>query len=703
MMIGTAGHIDHGKTSLVRALTGVDTDRLPEEKQRGMSIELGFAFMPAADGDGQIGFIDVPGHEKLLHTMIAGATGIDFGLLLVAADDGVMPQTQEHLAVLSLLGIGCGAVALTKIDRVEPERVQQVQAEIEALLADSSLAGASVWPVSAVSGEGIDALRAYLQHEAQALRGSPQEAVDARSASSGSSTQTQQTQTQSQNQTQIQSPRRSADTDMGHGTLADAPPARPVKGFRLAMDRVFSLDGVGTVVTGTVHAGEVRVGDVLQQQPGDTQEIRVRSLHAQNTPTQRAYAGQRCAIGLAGIERDALERGHWLTQRGLDSVSDRFDVELQLWKAESKALRSGTRVHLHLGTTQCTASVALLDRDVLAPGQRGLVQLVLSRPLAGWHGDRLILRDASGQRILAGGRILDSRAPARYRRTPQRLHVLAALQQQGLRAQLAALLPAVGQLGLDLRQWQQTLGLADVAVLDELLSASPSPSLAHRRLGEHFVMAEGAFQALRADILKTLADYHEQATDEIGPDVARLRRLSRCRLDDAHWRALLDQLAGAHDLVISGAFVHLPDHGTELAARDEAVLLRVLPLMQQAGAQGAWLRDMAEALHETPANLRVSLARLARSGRIHQVIRDLYLDADTVTGLAAIVRRLGAAEGQDPKRPLLTVADFRDASGLGRKRAVQLMEFFDRIGLCRRVGDQHVIRLDSRIFLDDTP
>ncbi|MBN8557521.1 MAG: selenocysteine-specific translation elongation factor, partial [Burkholderiales bacterium] len=245
MIVGTAGHIDHGKTTLVRALTGVDTDRLPEEKQRGISIELGYAFLDAPDGQ-RIGFIDVPGHERLVHTMVAGASGIDFALLLVAADDGPMPQTLEHLAVLSLLGIARGAVAITKTDRATPERVQAVQAEVAALLHGTALAGAPIVAVSAHSGAGIDALRALLFEAARAGQSSAGGRFDS-------------------------------------------------EAFRLAIDRAFSLQGTGTVVTGTIHAGTVRVGDELTIVPGRLR-ARVRSLHAQNRAVEQAHAGQRCAV-----------------------------------------------------------------------------------------------------------------------------------------------------------------------------------------------------------------------------------------------------------------------------------------------------------------------------------------------------------------------------------------------------------------------
>ena len=745
MMIGTAGHIDHGKTSLVRALTGTDTDRLPEEKKRGMSIELGYAFLAPSDdgpavGEGSvasaatagqtkvvpafglprepIAFIDVPGHEKLLHTMISGATGIDFALLLVAADDGVMPQTREHLAVLSLLGIDRGVVAITKIDRVDEARVQEVTQQVTALLVDTPLAHAPIIPVSATRGDGVAELRQLLRAEAARLDAA--HGADRTADPHGSES----------------SVRAAAATEPAGTTAestANTTAALPAQaGFRLAIDRVFSLDGVGTVATGTVHAGRVQVGDVLQQLPDGPKELRVRSLHAQNRSTDGAHAGQRCAINLAGVERDQLQRGHWLAQPGIASVSDRLDVELHLWHAEPRAIRSGTRVHVHLGTTASPAAVAVLDADTLAPGSTGLAQLVLPQPLAAWHGDRLILRDAAGQRIIGGGRVLDSRAPVRYRRTPQRLQLLQALQRPALRDRLAGLLEACEH-GVDLRQWQQVFGLTSVSAFDASLQTLP-----HRRLAGDFIIGEPAWQHLRRTVLDTLAVYHQNATDEIGPDAARLRRLARLRMDDAHWRLLLDALVKEGSVAQSGAFVHLPEHGSQLAARDETLLQRLTPHLMEAGAQGAWVRDLAEHIGEPAANLRPAMARLARSGLLYQVVKDLYLDAATAARLAALVRQLALADkepaesdqaevqqaseqpaegtpGAEPGRrharaslkptgqggnalPILKVAEFRDASGLGRKRAVQMLEFFDRIGLCRRVGDTHVLRLESEVF-----
>ena len=859
MMIGTAGHIDHGKTSLVRALTGTDTDRLPEEKKRGMSIELGFAFLedgkagPERDarisGKVRIGFIDVPGHEKLLHTMIAGATGIDFALLVVAADDGVMPQTREHLAVLSLLGVRRGIVALTKTDRVDAARVAEATADITALLAPTPLADARIVPVSTVTGAGIDELRHWLVAEARCMAygGTPMPWIpplppgmrftDRRFVVTPSADVQSVEKENAETEAAEADPVEVDPVEVENAAAPNPAAGESAYGFRLAIDRAFTLDGVGTVVTGTVHGGQVQVGDVLMQMPVGPDGLRVRSLHAQNRSTGTAHTGQRCAINLAGVERDVLQRGHWVAQPGIVSVSDRLDVELTLWHEEPRALRSGTRVHVHLGTTASPAAAAVLDGDVsvpaldegapsavgghegagkglavpedadagqgagagrdagaglgghaaadrevseaagmpadtLAPGRTGLVQLVLPQPLAAWHGDRLIVRDAAGQRIIGGGRVLTSLAPVRYRRTPQRLALLRVLQRPALVDRLAGLL-TVSDEGVDLAQWQRVFGLSSVAVFDALLAghemsatggaAAPVTQtvlLRHRRLSGTFVIGEAAWQRLSASVLQTLAHYHETATEEIGPDAARLRRLVRLRLDDAHWRLVLDALAKAGCIALSGAFVHLPEHGTELAARDQTLLERLMPRLMEADVQGAWVRDLAEAVGEQPTALRPAMARLARGGYIYPVVKDLYITAATAAKLAAIVRRLAqenvqphvvsasstpmptfaptsttmstpaptaasapsstsgrpdhvpttgmAEEGQGASRlapgqpghgqPVLTVAAFRDASGLGRKRAVQVLEFFDRIGLCRRVGDTHILRTESLLF-----
>jgi selenocysteine-specific elongation factor len=370
VIVATAGHVDHGKTSLVRALTGVDTDRLPEEKRRGMTIDLGFAYSKA------LGFVDVPGHERFIHNMLCGVAGIDFVLFVVAADDGPMPQTREHLAILDLLGVARGAVALTKIDRVPPERIHEVKAQIEALLAPTLLAGAPLYPVSSLQGDGLAELARHLE-EASAKT-----------------------------------------TERKTGA-----------NFRLSVDRCFTVAGAGLVVTGTAMSGEVSLGDEVQVLLLDS-KARVRSIHAHNAPAQRGRAGQRLALNLAGLDAKArIARGDWIVRGAVPAPVSRFDARLKTLEP----LKHWTPVHVHLGAADVLGRVALLDDSAR-------VQLVLERPLGALHGDRFIVRDASARRTLGGGSVIDVFPRARGRAKPERLAHLAAMELEDDDAALGALL-----------------------------------------------------------------------------------------------------------------------------------------------------------------------------------------------------------------------------------------------------------------------
>ena len=631
MIIGTAGHIDHGKTTLVRALTGVDTDRLPEEKRRGISIELGYAYLHAPDGV-SLGFVDVPGHERLLHTMLAGATGIDHALLVVAADDGVMPQTREHFAVVALLGVRSATVAITKIDRIDAgvreARLAEVRAGIAALLAPTPLAGAPMLAVSATTGEGIEALRERLLDVARQER--------------------------------------AREDDLA---------------FRLAVDRSFSLSGVGTVVTGTVFSGTVRIGDELRIAPGN-RTVRVRGIHAQNQQAESAHAGQRCALALAGIGKDEVHRGEWICAQSVALASARIDVLLTLWPDEAKPLRSGATVHAHLGASDVMASVALLDRDALAPGETALAQLVLREPVGAWHGDRGVLRDASATRTVAGVHVLDPFAPVRYRRTPERLRTLAAWAIDDRAARVAALLHNA-PMGIDTAHVVRALSLADEEAL-------PLPADAVR-IG-HTAIARSHLGALEEQIAERLADFHRTAPDEVGPDARRLKRLAGPRSDDALWRHALDELVARGTLVRSDTWLHLPDHAARLNEAEQKLAQKLLPRLADGGFDPPWVRDLAKDCAASEAMVRQTLASLARRGETFQVVKDLYYPLATVERLAAIARDcLDGPEG-------LEAASFRDATGLGRKRAIQLLEFFDRVGYTRRVKDTHLLRPDTSLF-----
>ncbi|MEO8331394.1 MAG: selenocysteine-specific translation elongation factor [Gallionella sp.] len=632
MIIGTAGHIDHGKTSLVKALTGVDADRLKEEKARGITIDLGYAYTPLPNGE-ILGFVDVPGHEKLIHNMLAGATGIDFVLLVIAADDGPMPQTREHLAILDLLGLNRGAVALTKIDRVTPERVATAIAEIQSLLSSTGLAHSPVFPLSVISGQGVPELRAHLEQAA------------------------------------IELPMRAA---AGH--------------FRLAVDRSFTLAGTGTVVTGTVHSGEVRIGDKLVVSPAGI-EVRVRGIHAQNHPSESGRAGQRCALNLAGaqFEKDDVHRGDWLLETPIHAPVLRFDAHCQVLASEPKALKHWTPVHLHVGASDVSARVAVLEGEAIAPGGTALIQIITDKPICILNGDRFILRDQSATRTLGGGRALDPFPPARNRRTPARIAALRAMQENNPGRALKLALEDSPN-GVDLtrfslgRNIRQEEAQALWQSLPMQVIATPSATVG---------FAPARWTALKQAIMDRLATEHQQAQDSLGPDRARLYRMTLPELARPVFSALLDELLSAGQIAQSGPWLHLPEHKVTLTPAEEKLWQRILPMLQAEPFQPPRVRDIALDLGMTEIVVRILLRSVARVGDVYLVANDHYYTKDAVEKLSAIIKDL--AEKNDSVR----AAEFRDRIGVGRKLAIQILEFFDRIGYTRRTGDEHRLRQEN--------
>jgi len=629
MIIGTAGHIDHGKTTLVRALTGVDTDRLKEEKVRGISIELGYAYTPLENGE-VLGFIDVPGHERLVHTMVAGACGIDFALLVVAADDGVMPQTREHVAILELLGVSRGAVAVTKIDRVARQRLGEVDAQVKGLLGLTALSAAPLFALDATAADhpGTTALRDHLHQMAAQTR------------------------------------------------------ARSHQGlFRLAVDRVFTLAGHGTIVTGTVFSGQVRTGDTVAVMPvGLT--ARVRSIHAQNRAADVGRAGERCALNLAALDKSAIRRGDWLADPRALAPSTRIDVRLTLLADSGAHLESWSPLHVHLGTTHRLAHMVPLQSPGPSAGESARVQLVFDTPICAMPGDRLIVRDAQGRHTLGGGSVLDPCAPARRRRSPERLGFLAALERMLAGEDLTSLLQQA-RFGVPISQLVRLTGCTP----DRL--PLPCAALAIAAGGEHFALLPARWQALREGALSALRRFHADVPDEPGPDVGRLRRIALPDMPAALWRALVDELARERLLHLSGAWLHLPEHSVTLSASDQTLAHKLQPLIAAGRFDPPWVRELAARVHEPEDRVREVLRKQVTQGGVYQVVRDLFYDHERIAELAEIV---GAATREHGG---VNAARFRDPLGLGRKRAIQILEFFDRVGYTRRVRDARVLRPDS--------
>lgn len=630
MIIGTAGHIDHGKTTLVRALTGVDTDRLKQEKERGISIELGYAYTPLPEGE-VLGFIDVPGHERLVHTMVAGACGIDFALLVVAADDGIMPQTREHLAILELLGIARGAVALTKADRVTGERLEEVRAGIAALLEHTALSGSPIFPVNATAADDPGTLR---------LRHHLHEAASGRAA---------------------------------------RPDARL---FRLAVDRVFTLAGHGTVVTGTVFAGQVSIGDIVHVMPAG-KAVRVRSLHAQNRAVDTGRAGQRCALNLAGIRTSAISRGDWLAAPELLGSSTRIDVSLRLLAGSPlRSLTAWSPVHVHLGTMHRVAHVVLLQSQELLPGESSRIQLVFDSPVCAMPGDRFIVRDAQAAHTVGGGMVLDPFAPERRRRSAERLRRLDALERLAAAGDIAPLLEQAAH-GLTMTDLVRLTGLPRQRL------ALPSGVVTVDSEHERHVMRLERWSDLRERALAALGEFHRQFPDEPGVDVGRLRRIAVADLPEPLWRVLIGQLVSEQLVRRSGPWLRQPDHAVTLSAQDQALAGKLQPLIAAGRFDPPWVRDLSALTREPEHRVREVLGKAVRQGLVYQVVHDLFYDRECVGELASIAGKLALEDGA------VSAARYRDAIGLGRKRTVQILEFFDRIGYTRRVRDLHVLRPDS--------
>ena len=627
MIVGTAGHIDHGKTALIKALTGVDADRLKEEKARGITIDLGYAYYPLPN-DEVLGFVDVPGHERFVHNMLAGATGIDFVLLVVAVDDGVMPQTREHLEIVDLLGVKHGAVALTKIDRVEPARVAAARVEIETLLRGTALAGSPVFALSSVTGAGVPALCAHLE-------------------------------------------------------AAAAPPPGAADGcFRLAVDRCFTLAGSGTVVTGTVFAGSVRVGDRLRVSPSG-RETRVRSLHAQNREAERGVAGQRCALSLAGVEKKDIARGDWIVEPSAHAPTARFDASLRLAPSAARALKHWTPVHVHLGAADVMGRVSLLHDTAIEPGAAGHAQIVLDRPVGALHGDRFILRDQSAQRTLAGGAVLDPFAPARKVRTPARLAVLAALERPTTSAALQQFLndaPA----GVDLSWFARSFNLRAEAA-ESLYREVPMVAVNVAGVGR-FGFAPPRWETMQQEVLAELATGHARAPELLGLEGRRLRRLATPDLPWEVFVVLIDQLLAGQRVARHGPWLHLPSHRITLTGAEEKLWRAVAPLLRATPFQPPWVRDIALTLAAPEPQVRSLLQRVTMLGDTYEVMRDRFFAREAIVELARIVSEL--AEGD----VAVTAAEFRDRIGTGRKLAIRILEYFDKTGFSRRVGDAHRVR-----------
>ena len=634
VIMGTAGHIDHGKTTLVKALTGIDCDRLAEEKKRGITIELGFAFMdlpPGKAGPRRLGVVDVPGHERFVKNMVAGAAGIDFVVLVIAADEGIMPQTREHLEICSLLGITTGVVALTKIDMVEPDWLMMVEEEVAAYLKGSFLEGAPIMPVSAHTGQGLAELKAELAKLAESYE-----------------------------------PHRRSDL------------------FRLPVDRVFTMKGYGTVVTGTLVSGKVKVGEDVTVYPGGLSS-KVRTLQSHGAQVEEVAAGSRTAVNLSGLEVEELSRGDVLARPGSLFPSLSWDVELTCLKSSPRSIKHRKEVHFHHGAREVMARVYMLEGEALEPGQTAICRIRFTEPLAGVFGDRVVARSFSPLRTIAGGRLL-SPLPHRVKRFSPAVATLRGLGSGTPEEIVQAQLALAGTAGLTFAQLLVASSM-ETKALDKALQLMGGRQEAFLIDREARAYVSGTVvQALSDGLLAFLGEFH--AREPMKPGVARggLASTWGRRLSPKLFHFVLEGLLRKGAIAAEQELLRLPGHKVSLASDASALRQKLLDAYTAGGLTPPNMKDVLEPLNLTFKEAAAVFKVLQDEGRLVKIKEEMYFDAASVAGLIEkVVAFFATREDMHPQ-------DFREVSGLSRKYAIPLLEYFDKEKLTVRVGDNRRLR-----------
>lgn len=653
MIVVTAGHVDHGKTSLVKQLTGTDTDRLAEEKARGLTINLGFAYYQTNNG-ATIGFVDVPGHINFINNMLAGVAAVDFALLVVAADDGPMPQTREHLDIIQLLGIQQGAIALTKVDLVDEARLGEVNRELQVLLQNTVLAQAPIFSVANTSGQGIKELRDYLGDFAKQSSISPDSTL-------------------------------------------------PAKMPRYCVDRSFTLKGFGTVVTGTLVAGEISVGDNLYHS-GTGMAVRVKSMRLDQSDINHAHAGQRLAMNI-DIAHQMVHRGDWLLEQELVSSSRDIDVCLRLLNKNINQSLQLTNVHFYHFASHRMADVQILNFPQRDEDDTIFAKVKLNSPLFGCAGDRFILRDAAGETTIGGGYIVDIQPPTRKRHSEER--------QQFLKAMNLPMSEAI-QVLLD---WQQTpvktqflrrafntktdslnLLLAEKFIDDnklvELLTekkemGSNKPVvLLGGESAASALLGTRQFLEYSQGIFSTVQQLQQRFPERQGTDALALKRECQFSYDYAFFQQLVDKLITLGHLQKTGTLLHTPGHSAQERPEDLAFFRRLQPLLLKDEKTPPRTRELCEQLDIPLNKLDLYCHRLCQSGKLAQVAANRYYLPESLVKLAGAVEDL-AKRNTDG---LFSVIEFRDHTQMGRNLCIQVLEFFDRQGFTVRRSNKRLVR-----------
>ena len=632
-IIGTAGHIDHGKTSLIKVLTGQDTERLKEEKERGISIDLGFAHFDLPDGT-QAGVVDVPGHERFIKNMLAGAHGIDLVLFTVAADDGVMPQTEEHLDIVHLLGVKMAIFAITKADLVSPERIQEVEEEIKILTLGTLLEDSPVIPVSSVTGQGLAELK-----------------------------------------------------DLISRTLKSTEKSVPSGYFRLPVDRAFVLQGHGVVVTGTALSGEVKTGEHVRCLPGGDL-FRVRSLQVHGRSVDTAGWGQRVALNLTGPERASIERGHVICHEKLTLTSDRFDAFLEVRPAAAKGIKNHQRIRVHLGTAERFAKIILLGAaQKVSPKESTYCQITLSEPLMALRNDHFIVRDETARKTLAGGVIIHPWARKHKRREPQLKTRLESLHNGDMTQLTETFLDESDDFALPMEAIQQFLNLQGEAVRAELDKIKGLRAFSAD--GERVYTIDGKWQRLKNAILATLNEFHKTHPLVPGMDMEELRGKIPYVLSAKIFRAVVDILLADKTIAKEENLLRAAAHRVQLGSQEKSLMDQIRKILGAQPMTPPELKEIEKQLGVNRAKLTEVFRLLERDRSVIRVATDLYYLPSTIDQVRAVLKKFLSEKGE------ITAATFRDLIGSSRKYTIPLLEYFDREGLTIRIGDVRRLKSSS--------
>ncbi|KMY68504.1 translation elongation factor [Desulfocarbo indianensis] len=629
LVLGTAGHIDHGKTTLVKALTGIETDRLKEEKARGITIELGFAHLDLPSGL-RLGIVDVPGHEKFVKNMVAGAAGIDLVMLVIAADEGVMPQTREHLDICRLLGVKRGLVALTKADMVDEEWLELVSEDVAEYLEGSFLEGAPIMPVSSVKGNGVPELVQALDKLAQDLEEQP----------------------------------------------ASGP-------FRLPVDRVFTMKGFGTVITGTAIGGRVEVGQEVTIYPQGLTS-KVRGLQVHNLEVQSARRGQRTAVNLQGLDKENIERGNVLATPGSLVPSLWVDVEVKVLETIARPIKHRAPIRFHSGSVEIMGRVHTLDREELKPGETVFCQVRLEQPVAVMAGDRYVLRSYSPVHTIAGGVILHPH-PGRHKRgRPEIMADLATLRQGQAVDKVAVMARLAGERGVTAGELVRLVALSPKD-LDALINQMLSKQELVRFDKEGGRLIAGQVQdELMQRALELVAQFHQQQPLKPGMPREELKQRLGRGFEAKLFAHLLNRLATGGELVAEKDLLRLPTHQVRLAADDAKLRERIEKAYVQAGASPPNLKDVIQG--EDPKQAKQIVGVLVNEGVLTRIKEDLYYHTPALAEIQGrLVEHLKAHER-------VGTPQFKEMIGLSRKYVIPLLEHFDTKGLTMRLGDERVLR-----------